>query len=74
MSSSKGLISRIKQHLGYGPKGTYAIQLCHWCDMDLGIDLNIYAFDNDISTKAFQAFEDGAWSSLKPMLGRQWKK
>jgi len=42
--------------------------------MDLGIDLNIYAFDNDISTKAFQAFEDGAWSSLKPMLGRQWKK
>lgn len=74
VGSSKGLISRIKQHLGYGPKGTFAIQLCHWCEMDLDIALNIYAFGNDISKKAFQAFEDGAWNLLKPMLGRQGKK
>ena len=74
VGSSKELISRVKQHLGYGPKGTFAIQLCHWCEMDFDITLNIYAFGNNISTSAFQTFEDGAWNLLKPMLGRQGKK
>lgn len=75
VGSSKGLIPRIKQHLGFGPKGTFAMQLCYWCEnLDLDITLNIYAFGNGISIKAFQAFEDGAWNSLKPMLGRQGKK
>jgi hypothetical protein len=75
VGSSKGLISRIKQHLGFGPKGTFAMQLYYWCEnLDLDLTLNIYAFDNSISMKAFQAFEDGAWNSLKPMLGRQGKR
>ncbi|MBC8488533.1 MAG: GIY-YIG nuclease family protein [Bacteroidetes bacterium] len=75
VGSSKGLIPRIKQHLGFGPKGTYAMQLCYWCEnLNLDITLNLYAFDNGISIKAFQAFEDGAWNSLRPMLGRQGKK
>ncbi len=75
VGSSKGLILRIKQHLGFGPKRTFAMQLCYWCEnLDLDITLNTYAFGNSISIKAFQAFEDGAWNSLKPMLGRQGKK
>jgi hypothetical protein len=75
VGSSKGLIPRIKQHLGYGPKGTYAIQLSYWCEnSDMEIALDIYAFDNSISIKAFQALEDGAWNLLKPMLGRQGKR
>ena len=75
VGSSKGLIPRIKQHLGFGPKGTYAMQLCYWCEnLNLNITLNIYTFGNGISIKAFQAFEDGAWNYLKPMLGRQGKK
>ncbi len=75
VGSSKGLTPRIKQHLGFGPKGTYSMQLYYWCqNLDLEITLNIYAFDNSISMKAFQAFEDGAWNSLKPMLGKQGKR
>jgi len=75
VGSSKGLISRIKQHLGFGPKGTYAMQLCYWCEtLNLDITLNIYAFANRVSIKAFQAFEDGAWNLLRPMFGRQGKK
>ena len=75
VGSSKELIPRIKQHLGFGPKGTYAMQLWYWCEnLDLDITLNIYVFGNGISINAFQAFEDGAWNSLKPMLGRQGKK
>jgi hypothetical protein len=75
IGSSKGLIPRIKQHLGFGPKGTYAMQICYWCEnLNLDITLNIYGFGNGISIKAFQALEDGVWNSLKPMLGRQGKK
>jgi len=75
VGSSKGLIPRIKQHLGFGPKGTFAMQICHWCgNLHLDITLNIYAFGNGISIKAFQAFEDGTWKLLKPMFGRQGKK
>jgi hypothetical protein len=75
VGSSNDLIPRIKQHLGYGPKQTFALQLCHWCESTkLDLTLKIYAFDNNIDTKAFQAFEDGVWDSLKPMLGRQGKK
>jgi hypothetical protein len=75
VGSSNGLIPRINQHLGFGPKGTFAMQLYHWCEnLNLDITINIYAFANSISTKAFQAFEDGAWNSLRPMLGRQGKK
>jgi hypothetical protein len=45
VGSSKGLTYRIKQHLGFGPKGTFAMQLCYWCEnLDLDITLNIYAF------------------------------
>jgi len=51
------------------------MQLYYWCEnLNLDITINIYAFDTNISTKAFQAFEDGVWNSLKPMLGRQGKK
>lgn len=75
VGSSKGLIARIKQHLGFGPKGTFAMQLYYWCEnLGLDITLDIYAFGNGISVEAFQVFEDGAWNSLKPMLGRQGKR
>jgi len=75
VGSSNGLISRIRQHLGFGPAGTYTIQLRHWCEnLDFEFSINIYAFGNDISIEAFQAFEDGAWESLMPMFGRQGKK
>lgn len=75
VGSSNGLIPRIRQHLGFGPKGTFAMQLCHWCEgANLDLTLNIYSFGNSIDDKSFQAFEDGVWDSLKPMLGRQGKK
>ena len=75
VGSSKELIPRIKQHLGFGHPGTFAMQLFYWCeDLELDITLKIYAFGNGVSTKAFQAFEDGTWDFLRPMFGRQGKK
>jgi hypothetical protein len=75
VGSSNDLIPRIRQHLGFGPKGTFSMQLCYWCEnANLDVTLKIYAFNNSIDTKAFQAFEDGVWDSLRPMLGRQGRK
>jgi len=75
VGSSKGLVPRIKQHLGFGPKGTYAMQIYYWCeDLYLDIVINLYAFVSDIDPRAFQAFEDGAWNFYRPMLGRQGKR
>jgi len=75
VGSSNELFSRIKQHLGFGPEGTYAMQLRYWCNnLSTDIDLDIYVFDKNISREAFQTIEDGAWSVLKPMFGRQGKR
>lgn len=75
VGSSRSLISRIKQHFGYGPEGTYAMQLIHWCnDPNLKINLTILSFDKSINRRAFQALEDGMWDELKPMLGRKGPK
>lgn len=71
VGSSGALISRIKQHMGFGPIGTYAMQLKYWCDLDIDICIVIYAFDKSLNKKTIQTFEDGAWNYLKPMLGRQ---
>ncbi len=61
VGSSNDLIPRIRQHLGFGPKGTFAMQLCHWCDdAKLDLTLKIYSFANSVDKKAFQAFEDAA--------------
>ena len=75
VGSSQNLVPRIKQHLGFGPKSTYAIHLCHWCeDLSLDIILNVFMFNNKTDKKILQAFEDVIWESLKPMFGRQGKK
>jgi hypothetical protein len=75
VGSSNDIVPRIRQHLGFGPKGTFAMQLCHWCEnTKLDLTLKIYSFANSIEEKAFQSFEDGVWDSLKPMLGRQGKR
>ena len=75
VGSSKNLIPRIKKHFGFGPKGTFAMQICHWCEnVRMDLTLKIYSFSSKIDKKAFQAFEDEVWESSKPMFGRQGKK
>lgn len=72
VGSSGNLDSRIKQHLGFGSKGTYAIQLCHWLPAREGVLLiRAWRFSNQTDSAVVQAIEDGLWASSKPMFGRQ---
>lgn len=72
VGSSSSLDSRIKQHLGFGNKGTYAMQLSHWLPDEEGV-LHIHAwrFSEETDNAVVQAIEDGMWAASKPMFGRQ---
>lgn len=72
VGSSGALMARLKQHLGYGPKGTYAMQLCHWLPSAHGcLNIQIWRFLTGVERSVIQAIEDGYWSRQKPMFGRQ---
>lgn len=72
VGSSGALMARLKQHLGYGPNGTYAMQLCHWLPPAHGtLTINIWRFPTGMKRAVIQAIEDGYWSQQQPMFGRQ---
>tara|TARA_R110000796_G_scaffold141407_5_gene257792 strand:- start:1862 stop:2515 length:654 start_codon:yes stop_codon:yes gene_type:complete len=72
VGSSKSLMSRIKQHLGLGPKRTYAMQISHWLPDTPGLlYIQAWRFSDDTPPSVVQAIEDGLWSMTKPMFGRQ---
>ncbi|EJN38445.1 hypothetical protein PMI38_02069 [Pseudomonas sp. GM84] len=72
VGSSLDLDSRIKQHLGFGNKSIYAMQLCHWLPPGEGtLHIQAWRFGIQIDAAVVQAIEDGLWAENRPMLGRQ---
>ena len=72
VGSSQNLTLRFKEHLGYGAKGTYAMQLSYWAQkLKMKINFHCFRFQRDIPSEVLQAVEDGLWLLLKPMLGRK---
>ena len=72
VGSSISLSKRIKEHLGLGSMGTYALQMRYWALGQQGnLAIEIYRFGNNVSTNAIQAIEDGLWEIHSPMFGRK---
>jgi len=72
VGSSRGFIRRVREHLGYGSKDTYAMQLAYWTqELNLNIQLFCMRFKTSINQEVVQAFEDAIWDFVKPMLGRK---
>ncbi|ANI04237.1 hypothetical protein A210_16790 [Pseudomonas putida SJTE-1] len=72
VGSSTDLHSRIKQHLGFGNKGTYAMQLCHWLpELEGALNIQAWRFAQNVDNSVIQAIEDGLWALNRPMFGRQ---
>ncbi|WP_313472345.1 hypothetical protein [Brevundimonas sp.] len=69
VGSSLTLRSRIKEHLGYGSKQTYALRLNSWVPA-CGIDLLVAAYDRDAPDETVLLLEDTLWRHLMPMFGR----
>ena len=72
VGSSRDIAKRIKEHLGFGYRDTYAMNLAFWCsDLNLDTDIVCMRYNPKIKKGIIQAFEDGLWDHLKPLLGRQ---
>ena len=74
IGSSKNLRARLKQHLGDGPLGTYAMHMKHWINgINLKIEFTYHRFSS-LSDRALQALEDGLWDRFEPMFGKRGAK
>jgi len=74
VGSSRSIKKRIAEHLGFGSRSTYALQISHWASkLDGQFMITIYRFDGG-QNNVIQAIEDGLWERLKPMFGRQGSK
>jgi hypothetical protein len=75
VGSSQNVALRTKEHLGYGSRTTYAMQLAYWAhDLAMDVEFRCIGFPERANPKALQALEDGIWEELNPMLGRQGAK
>lgn len=72
---SQSVAKRLRDHLGYGAKKTYALQLIHWArPLSLEIEFVCAKYSEDTSSVALQALEDTLWETRTPMLGRQGRR
>lgn len=70
VGTSKTIKSRIRQHLGYGPKRTYSMDLIHWFPKKIDINLSIYkvSMNNDF---AIELIEQAIWDLKEPQFGKR---
>ncbi|MBA6356495.1 MULTISPECIES: GIY-YIG nuclease family protein [unclassified Colwellia] len=66
-SSTTGVKSRIKQHIGDGHKGTYALHLKHWFKGDYKITIMEFDKTRDV----LQIIEDDISERLSPAFGKK---
>lgn len=66
------IYQRFKEHLGYGSRSTYSLQLAHWAyNLNLELDFIYAEYPQDIGRDILQVIEDTLWDKLQPMLGRR---
>ena len=66
-SSTTGLMKRVKQHLGDGPRSTYALHLSHLAALQ---EIEIEILQYDVPREVLQLIEDSISVDLKPAFGK----
>jgi hypothetical protein len=75
VGGSSSLRTRFRQHLGYGNKAVYAMQLAHWASViDIPVRFTVARYALTVSVEVLGALEDQLWTQLRPMMGRQGRK
>jgi len=75
-SSTTGLYKRIKQHIGDGYEGTYALHLKYWFNkeenqiMKNEYEIMIKEYDETVPREVIQLIEDSRSYDLKPAFGK----
>ena len=68
-SSNYVFIGRLKNHMGEGPEGTYALNLKHWFTGKCKITIRQY--EKYVSRDVLQILEDDLASRLEPAFGKR---
>lgn len=72
VGSSRSLATRFRDHLGFGAKGTYALQLVHWAPaLALPLEFVCAKYAEDTPAEVIAALEDALWDTKRPMFGRK---
>jgi hypothetical protein len=72
IGSSRNVTKRLAEHLGYGPKQTYALHLRHWgAALPFTLSIICVQYPDTATYTAVQDHEDYLWESRRPMFGRQ---
>lgn len=71
VGTSKDPIKRFLEHLGFGSKSTYALQMAYWCGELSGALRIEAAFYNSVSSEVLCQLEDRLWMEKSPMFGRR---
>lgn len=66
--------TRMLEHIGFGAKSTYALQLMHWAFPFRDLIFEVTFVDTGLGQVEAQALEDAISASLKPMFGRRGRK
>lgn len=75
VGGSKSLKTRVVQHLGYGTKSVYALQLAYWAaPANVEVELLVARYSPKIHDDVLGALEDALWTQLRPMFGRKGRK
>lgn len=75
VGSGNNIFQRFKEHLGYGSRKTYSLQLAHWAhNLNLQLDFVYARYQHDICHDVIQTLEDQLWDELLPMFGRKGKR
>jgi len=75
VGSSQSVVRRFKDHLGFGARTTYALQLVHWAPpLSLQLDFVCAKYAEDTPIEVIQALEDTLWEGRRPMFGRQGRR
>lgn len=75
VGSSLNLSNRLKEHLGYGAAGTYALHLAYWANpFNLEIEFQCAKYPTGFASDVYQILEDTLWKEMAPMFGRKGAK
>lgn len=75
VGGSSSLRTRFREHLGYGHKSVYAMQLAYWASAaNVPVRFTAARYAPTVSDEVLGALEDQLWSQLQPMMGRQGRK
>jgi hypothetical protein len=72
---SSNLSQRLREHMGYGAKGTYALHLAYWANaFNLEIEFQCAKYKAGLASDVYQVLEDTLWQEMSPMFGRKGSK